>query len=75
MYVAVLVTMKNVKQIQEKTEKYKNLLNAVFCLQNFTFEPLHEKTNKMAYAPVDDSDQPGHPPSLVRVFTVRSMGS
>ena len=23
----------------------------------------------------EDSDQPGHPPSLIRVFAVRSMGS
>ena len=27
------------------------------------------KTNKMACAP--SKDQPGHPPSLIRVFTVR----
>ena len=26
-------------------------------------------------APSKDSDQPGHPPSLIRVFTVRLMGS
>ena len=26
-------------------------------------------------APCEDSDQPGHPPSLIRVFAVRSMGS
>ena len=31
----------------------------------------HEKHNKMACAPSEDSDQPGHPPSLIRVFTVR----
>ena len=29
----------------------------------------------MACAPNEDLDQPGHPPSLIRVFTVRSMGS
>ena len=33
------------------------------------------KTNKMAYVPSEDSDQPGHPPSLIRVFAVRSTGS
>ena len=27
--------------------------------------------NKMACAPSEDSDQPGHPPSLIRVFAVR----
>ena len=34
-------------------------------------EPHHDKTNKMACAPSEDSDQPGHPPSLIRVFAVR----
>ena len=38
-------------------------------------EPPQDKTNKMACAPSEDSDQPGHPPSLIRAFTVRSMGS
>ena len=33
-------------------------------------EPLHDKTNKMACAPSEDSDQPGHLPSLIRVFAV-----
>ena len=27
------------------------------------------------HAPSEDSDQPGHPPSLIRVFAVRSIGS
>ena len=35
------------------------------------FEPPHDKTNKMACAPSEDSDQPGQPPSLIRVFAVR----
>ena len=34
------------------------------------YEPLHDKTNKMACAPSEDSDQVGHPPSLIRVFAV-----
>ena len=34
-------------------------------------EPPHDSlTNKMT-APSEDSDQPGHPPSLIRVFAVR----
>ena len=33
-------------------------------------EPHRDKTNKMACAPSEDSDQPGHPPSLIRVFAV-----
>ena len=35
------------------------------------FEPPHDKTNKMACAPSEDSDQTGHPSSLIRVFAVR----
>ena len=34
------------------------------------YEPRHDKTNKMT-TPSEDSDQPGHPPSLIRVFAVR----
>ena len=39
------------------------------------FEPPHDKTNKMTFVPSEDSNQPGHLPSLIRVFAVRSMGS
>ena len=38
-------------------------------------ETPHDKTNKMACAPSEDSDQPGHSPSLIRVFDMRSVGS
>ena len=37
-----------------------------------TFEPPHDKINKMACARSEDSDQPGHPLSLVRVLAVRT---
>ena len=36
----------------------------------FTYEPPHDKTNKMACAPSEDSDPPGYPPNLIRVFAV-----
>ena len=29
------------------------------------YEPPHDRTNKMACGPSEDSDQPGHPPSLI----------
>ena len=35
------------------------------------YEPSHDKTSKKACAPSEDSDQPGHLPSLIRVFAVR----
>ena len=47
---------------------------SLHCLHNLPvqiFEQPHDKTNKMACAPSEDSDQPGHPPSLIRIFTVR----
>ena len=34
------------------------------------YEPWQDKTNSDC-APSEDSDQPGHPPSLIRVFAVR----
>ena len=34
-------------------------------------EPPHDKTNKMVGEPSEDTDQPGHPPSVFRVFAVR----
>ena len=34
-------------------------------------EPPHDKNNEMACAPSEDSDQPGHTPSLTKVFAVR----
>ena len=40
---------------------------------SYKYEPPHDKTNKMACAPSEDSDQPGHPPSLI--FAVRLMCS
>ena len=33
-------------------------------------EPQHDKTNKMISAPSEDSDQPGHPLSLIKVLAV-----
>ena len=44
-------------------------------LTDVLFEPLHDKTNKMACVPSKDSDQPGYLLSLIRAFTVHSMGS
>ena len=40
------------------------LCTSFYC-SSFTSEPQHDKTNKMACAPSEDSDQPGHLPSLI----------
>ena len=45
----------------------------LFCKENkemsflefLPYEPPHDKTNKMVCAPSEDSDQPGHPLSLI----------
>ena len=38
-------------------------------------EPPHDETNKVALRTNEDSDQPGQPPNLIRVFAVGLMGS
>ena len=45
---------------------------AYLDLRKKHFEPPNAKT-KMTFAPSEDSGQPGHPPSLIRVFAVRSI--
>ena len=39
---------------------------------NKAIEPEHDTANKMTHAHGEDADQSGNPPSLIRVFTVRS---
>ena len=67
---------KNVKIYQmvvlEIDVKFRVALLFAFSTRN---EPRHDKTNKMTGASSEDSVQPGHPPYLIRVFAVRSMGT
>ena len=44
-------------------------------LRHKEFELHCDKTYKMACAHSEDSDQPGHPPSLISVFAMHLMGS
>ena len=60
----------------------RNVKNVMKCIcaayvdsRKKHFEPPHDKTNKMTFVPSENSDQPGHPPSLIRVFAERSVGS
>ena len=69
---------KTVSMMYTKTSLSKNTgsMNGGLCrFEQLSFELPHDKTNKMACVPSEDLDQPGHPPSLVRVFAVRSLGS
>ena len=43
----------------------------ITTIQRDILEPRHDKTNKLTCTPSEDSDQPGHPPSLIRAFAVR----
>ena len=43
--------------------------------QQTEHKPPRNKTNKMARALGEDSDKPGYPPGLIRVFALRSVGS
>ena len=54
-------------EIQDQYLKQKGPLA---WLGKMISEPPHDKTNKMTVRPAK-TDQPGHPPSLIRVFTVR----
>ena len=57
-----------------KKKVHENLKSRLICF-NKPFEPPHDKTNEMACVPSEDSDQPVHLPSLIRVFAVCSVGS
>ena len=59
----------------EQMHKLIEVFSRFIHLLSFAFEPPHDKTNKMISVPREDSDQTGHPPSLISVFAVHSMGS
>ena len=64
---AVLMEEKG-KNMKEK-ELVRIIISLIFC--DIKIGLPHDKTNKMACAPSEDSDQPRHSPSLIRVFSVR----
>ena len=42
----------------------RKVIRTFIWAASITYEPSHDKTNKMACSPSEDSDQPGHPPSI-----------
>ena len=44
-------------------------------IDNYIYEPPRDKNQQSGCAPSEDSDQPGYPPSLIRVFAVRALGA
>ena len=70
-YVFYDIRVSNIKTLNIQTlEKI-----AVIILKFEQFEPPNDKTNKSICAPSKDSDQTGHLPSLISVFTVCSVDS
>ena len=59
---ARLMSIHNIIIFIWRTEKKLSFLKLL--------EPPRDKTNKMTFAQGEDSDQSGHPPSLIRVFAV-----
>ena len=43
--------------------------------ETYSYKPGHNISYKIACVPSEDSDQPAHPRSLIRVFTGHSLGS
>ena len=50
---------------------WSQTLKTGFLVTWLVYGPPHDKTNKLTCAPSEDSDQPRHPPSQIRVFAVR----
>ena len=57
-------------KVEDLWEKPDHLQADIDFLTRSPLEPNHDKTYKMACASSEDSDQPGHPPSLIRGFAV-----
>ena len=58
--------------VEGGTEAFGDVSLLAFSIK---YEPPHDKTNKMTFTPSEDSDQPWHLPSLIRVYAVHSKGS
>ena len=67
--------MYNVSSIYKRNIKNWNCMNfALSCNRNIIWAATWQNQHSDC-APSEDSDQPGHPPSLIRVFAVCLMGS
>ena len=70
-YLEIRKGIGNVNCADQEQQQHKYVANHSEAYKTCTDEPPHNKTNKVICAPSEDSDQPGHPPSLIRVFAVR----
>ena len=59
----------------------KNIHSSIYFFKHIItlkirfIEPLHYKTSDLDFASSEDSDQPEHPLTLIRVFTVRTKNA
>ena len=58
-------------QIQNSV--YNNQYVAECMSKTISIEPQHDTTNKMTCMPIEDADQPVHPPSLIPVWLESSL--
>ena len=66
------VHMTSMTSSVERTDlNFKISVALVFARCHFKDEPPPDKTNKMACASSEDSDQPGYPPSLISLCCSR----
>ena len=68
-YIILMKRKKEKKYTASKKEPALLLHDLMICV--YTFHQRKKQTNNMACAHREDSDHPGHPPSLIRVFAVR----
>ena len=65
-----------IKITKTKRSYAHSLFSSQICYRIGTRnEPRHNKATKVAFAPREVSELPGHPPSLIRLFTAHLMGS
>ena len=64
--------MHNIKMPKNIHSSVIFLKHDILTLKIRFIEPLHDKTSDLDFASSEDSDQPEHPSTLIRVFTVRT---
>ena len=64
--------MHNIKMPKNTHSSVYFLKHDIITLNIRFIEPLHDKTSDLDFGSSKDPDQPEHPPTLIRVFTVHT---
>ena len=67
--------MYNIKMPKTYIRQIHFLKHDIITLKIRFIEPLHDKTSDLDFASSEDTDQSEHPPTLIRVFTVRTKNA